>query len=295
MQRSGRVFCCLVFLVLGRGLDAASAAGQVSDVRFDEPRDGATWHRGDVIRARISFTAPVSGTPVLELVIGEHSREMVGRVFRNGRAAPFTYAVRSDDAAAANHVRMASVKLAGVEVDLSAFNPTSYAVNGNSGGAAPVIDGMGLSAIFGPASGAFRPGDEIVSFVRFHKTVTVSGAPVLVHRVGEEMREARYRPDIPSPPGALYFTYTVQAGDCDRDGVGIPASAIRGGSIREAHGSRPAVTSHPAQDPARDIQAGATRQIACTAVPALPTPGVVVLASLLLAASAHLIRGRRRT
>ena len=41
----------------------------------------------------------------------------------------------------------------------------------------------------------------------------------------------------------------MQAGDCDMDGVGIPADAISGGSIREADGSRSADTSHVAQGP----------------------------------------------
>jgi hypothetical protein len=86
---------------------------------------------------------------------------------------------------------------------------------------------------------------------------------------------------------------TVQAGDCDMDGVGIPAAAISGGSIREAGGSRSADTSHAAQDPSRDLQADATRQVACAAVPAAPAPWLALLASLLLAAGAHLVRQRR--
>ena len=72
---------------------------------------------------------------------------------------------------------------------------------------------------------------------------------MLTQRIGEEMREARYRPDVLTLAGGIYFTYTVQAGDCDMDGVGIPANAISGGSIREADGSRSADTSHVAQGP----------------------------------------------
>ena len=100
----------------------------------------------------------------------------------------------------------------------------------------------------------------------------MSGAPILRQRIGEELREARYRPDAqPLGPGAV-FAYTVQVGDCDMDGVGVPANAISGGSIREADGSRAADTSHPAYDPARDVQAEGTRQVACAAVPAAPAP-----------------------
>ena len=296
MRRFGRVFCGLAFSVLVGGLAAAPAAGQVSDIWFDAPHDGTTWHRGDVMRARIVPTMPISGVgsrPVLELVVGENTREVEGRFYQNGTRAQFFYVVRSEDAAAADEVRMVKVSLAGVEVDLSGFTPTTYAVDGGSRGAAPAIDAVGLSSFFVPADGVYRPGDEIYWFARFHKAIAVSGAPVLAQRIGEEMREARYRPDVQTLPGGMYFTYTVQAGDCDMDGVGIPANAISGGSVREADGSRAADLSHPARDPARDLQADATRPVACAAVPAAPGPWLALLASLLLAGGAHLVRQRR--
>ncbi len=288
----------LAFSVLSGGLAAAPAAGQVSDLWFDVPHDGATWHRGDVIRARIvpAFPVPASaGDPVLELVIGDKMHEVEGHIYQNGRRAQFYYTVQSDDDADADEVRMVKVSLAGVEVDLSDFMPATFAVDGGSRGAPPAIDieGIGLSSFFVPSGNVYRPGDEIYWYVRFHKAVVVSGAPVLAQHIGEEMREARYRPDVQTLDGVIYFTYTVQAGDCDMDGVGIPANAISGGSIREADGSRPADTSHPEHDPSRDLQADATRPVACAAVPAAPAPWLALLASLLLAAGAHLFRQRR--
>ena len=300
MRRFRRVFFCLAFSVLLGGLAAPPAAGQVDRLWFDEPLDGMTWHRGDVIKARIvpSMTIPGAADtrPKLELVIGDKTHEVEGRFYQNGSRAQFYHTVRSDDAAAADEVRMASVSLGGVDVDLSGFTPTTgpFAVDGGSRGVAPVIDGIGLSSVFFvPPDGVYRPGDEIYWFVRFHKKVTVSGAPVLTQRIGEEMVEARYRPDVTSLDGVIYFTYTVQEGDCDMDGVGLPANAISGGSISEADGMRAADASHPTQDPARDLQADAVRMVACAAVPALPAPWLALLASLLLAAGAHLVRQRR--
>ena len=286
--------------VLVGGLVAPPAAGQVQELWFDEPLDGATWHRGDVIKARIvpSLTMPGAADtrPKLELVIGDKTHEVEGRFYQNGSRAQFYHTVQSDDAAAADEVRMASVSLGGATVDLSGFTPTRgpYAVDGSSRGVPPVIDGIGLSSVFFvPADSVYRPGDEIYWFVRFHKKVTVSGAPVLTQRIGEEMVEARYRPDVTSLDGVIYFTYTVQEGDCDMDGVGLPANAISGGSIVEDDGTRAADTSHDIQDPARDLQANAVRMVACAAVPAVPAPWLALLASLLLAAGAHLVRQRR--
>ena len=296
MRQFGRVFRCLALLALAGGFAAHPAAGQVSEISFDPAHDRTTWHRGDVIRARIVPTTRVpagGGNPVLELVLGANTRQVEGRIYQNGSRAQFFYPVRRDDAATADEVRMAKVSLAGVDVDLSGFTPITYAVDGGSAGAAPVIDGIGLSSFFVPDGGVYRPGDEIYWYARFHKAITVSGAPVLAQRIGGELREARYRPDVQTLPGAVYFTYTVQDSDCDTDGVGIPANAISGGSIREAYGSRPADTSHAARDPAVDLQADATRTVACAAVPAAPAPALALLASLLLAAGAHLFRQRR--
>ena len=132
MRRFRRAFCCVVFSVLVGGL-ASPADGQVSRISFDEPHDGTTWHRGDVIRVRIfpSVAVPASGVnPVLELVIGENTRVIDGRIYQNGSQARFNYPVRSDDAAAADEVRLVKMSLAGgVEVDLSGFTPTTYAVD----------------------------------------------------------------------------------------------------------------------------------------------------------------------
>ena len=299
MRRFGRLFRYLVLSVPVGSLAAFAAAAQVTTLRFDEPHDGVTWHRGDVMRARVfpSVPVPPSGSsPVLELVIGEKVVEIVGRMYQNGAQARFNYAVQSDDAGASDEVRMASVSLGGTEIDLRGFTPTTYAVDGSSRGVAPIVKSVGLASFyFVPPDGVYRPGDEIYWAVRFHKAVAVNGTPTLAQRIGEDIREASYRSDIETLPGGVIFSYTVQVGDCDMDGVGVPANAIGGGgSIREAHGSRVAVTSHPARDPARDAQADATRQVACVAVPAAPVPWLVLLASLVMSAGAHLVRQRRR-
>ena len=299
MRRLGRVLCCLAFPVLVGGLVAPPAAAQsVSRIYFDPPQDGNTWHRGDVMRARIEPAAAIPGgvdAPMLELVIGGNTREVPGRLYQNGSRGQFYYPVRSEDAASPDEVRMAKVSLAGVEVDLSGFTYDTWAVDGGSDGVAPLIDGIGLSSFFVPPGGEYRPGDDIYWFARFHKDVVVGGAPVLMQRIGDKMREARYRPDVVTEvnlAGAIYFTYTVREDDCDMDGVGIPANAISGGSIRERDGSRAADRTHAERDPSRDLQAEAIRTVMCS-VPAAPFPALVLLASLLLAAGAHLAARRR--
>ena len=156
------------------------------------------------------------------------THEVEGRIYQNSRAQ-FFYPVQSDDAAAADEVRMAKVSLAGIEVDLSGFDPVTYAVDGGSRGVPPVIDAIGLSSFFFvPSDGVYRPGDEIVWFARFHKAVTVSGAPVLAQRIGEEMRQARYRPDLQALAGGVGLSRSL----LNFASGGLPVSAPRSSILR---------------------------------------------------------------
>ena len=95
--------------------------------------------------------------------------------------------------------------------------------------------------------------------------------------------------------GPGLFVFRVFNAFLDRVGFGGGPRGWRlsGGSVREADGSRAADLSHPAQDPARDLQADATRLVACAAVPAAPGSWLALPASLLLAGSAHPVRQRR--
>ena len=180
MRRFGRVLCCLAFSGLVGGLVAPQAAARlVSRIYFDPPQDRNTWHRGDVMRARIEPAAAIPGgldNPLLELVIGANTREVPGRLYQNGSRGQFYYSVTSEDAAAPDEVRMAKVTLAGHELDLSSFTPDTWAVDGGSDGVTPIIDGIGLSSFFVPSTNEYRPGEDIYWFARRHTDGDVLGA-----------------------------------------------------------------------------------------------------------------------
>ena len=82
-------------------------------------------------------------------------------------------------------------------------------------------------------------GDEVWATARVSAPVTVSWGderPSLVFQVGDEQRLARY--SQASLPKELFFSYAVQEGDEDRDGVSIIANSLRlnGATITGAGG-----------------------------------------------------------
>ena len=85
-----------------------------------------------------------------------------------------------------------------------------------------------------PANGAdYRAGETIKATVTFSEDVTVTGAPQLPLRIGDNVRNAAYVAGESSST-ALSFSYTVTADDSDQDGVSIDAFTLElnGGSIK---------------------------------------------------------------
>ena len=91
--------------------------------------------------------------------------------------------------------------------------------------AAPAVTGVSLSAL---ASGdTFGAGEAITVTVDYGVNLTVTGAPRLPLAIGDITRYAAYDGTASTPsgdtnPGRLVFTYTVQGGDNDADGISVP-------------------------------------------------------------------------
>ena len=88
------------------------------------------------------------------------------------------------------------------------------------------------------AKPVFKAGEAISLTVAFDEAVTVSGAPSLGLNVGGQTRSATYVSG--SGTNQLVFSYTVQSGDNDGDGVSIDANALQlqaGQTLTDAAGN----------------------------------------------------------
>jgi len=81
-----------------------------------------------------------------------------------------------------------------------------------------------------PANGYYATGDVLAFVVHFDAAVTISGAPQLLLRIGASSPAANYIGGS-GPTTDLIFSYAVQAGDEDFDGISVDALSIAGGSI----------------------------------------------------------------
>ena len=243
----------------GRKVDGSRVtAPAVSAIAFaGRPVGAGTYVRGETIRVQVMFNraVTVSGSPRVALLVG---RATGTAAFASADSAAnalyFEYSVQAADldgdgiaiAADAISLNGGSVKAAdGVtDADLSHAVVAADAtrkVDGRITG--PVVSSIAF--ITTPLSGAtFQRGENIDVRVEFNQPITYSGTPSVELSIGSRTRPAALA-YVPGPT-ALAFSYTVQAGDLDADGVSIAANAIRlgGGSIKAADGVTDAILAH---------------------------------------------------
>ena len=102
----------------------------------------------------------------------------------------------------------------------------------------------GASISSSPASGStYGAGETVTVSLAMNEAVRVTGRPHVLLDVGGARRRADYAGPIGEATDALEFSYTVQSGDFDADGVALCASGpgcgsiqLDGGSIRAAAG-----------------------------------------------------------
>lgn len=216
----------------------------VSDVRIaTEPQNGTAYGAGEWIRAWVRFDREieVSGTPQLGMTIGDQTRQ-ANRYATSRTILWFRYAVRSDDldsdgvGVAADALTLNGGTVRGrtgadAELDLGPWaiaNAEGHAVDGSTP-ATVVVRRLRIHTE--PQDGeAYGRGEEIGVRVEFTGPIQASPTVQLELNVGGHRRPAVLDGKSAS---TLAFTYEVQWGDRDADGVGIPADALKlgGGSV----------------------------------------------------------------
>ena len=233
-------------------------APAVSSIGFaGHPAGAGTYVRGETIRVQVVFNraVTVSGSPQVALLIGSATRSAAfASADSAANALSFEYTVQAADldsdgiSIAADAIGLAggSVKAGdGVtDADLSHAAVAAEAtrkVDGRITG--PVVSGIAF--ITTPLTGAtYQRGENIEVRVEFNQPIRASGTPYVELSIGSRTRPATFA-YVPGPT-VLVFSYAVQAGDLDADGVSIADSAIRlgGGSIKAADGVTDAILAH---------------------------------------------------
>ena len=109
------------------------------------------------------------------------------------------------------------------QTDTTAPTVSSVAITSDTGDDDVYLDDDGVYGI----------GDKIEVTVTFSENVTVSGSPQLELTVGSSAENAAYKSTTDSK---VVFSYTVEVGDSDTDGISIAADKLgpNEGTIKDA-------------------------------------------------------------
>ena len=214
------------------------------------PRNDGTYAAGESIEVAVLFDEPVKADHSLDLLlalrIGTNVREAVLVGGDGTDALVFRYTVQDGDQG--DSVSITGLA-GGTVVDL-AENPAENllridgTLDRKVDGVAPTVPRLEIVSDPGEDD-TYAAGDRIEIEVNFDERVKVFGRPILLVSIGEPTADAtnptanltrratleRTRPQV------LFFAYTVQPGDLDKDGISIGSEALQGGTITDAAGN----------------------------------------------------------
>ncbi|UVO39384.1 cadherin-like domain-containing protein [Bradyrhizobium arachidis] len=217
-----------------------------------------TLNAGDVVSVTVSFSeaVTVTGTPQLALNIGGTPVQASYASGSGGSQLVFTYTIQAGQADA-NGISLDAnaLNLNGGTITDAAGNAavlTAAAVADNAGfkvdTAAPTVSSEAITSATGVQNNTLNTGDVVSVTVSFSEAVTVTGTPQLALNIGGTPVQANYLSG--SGGSQLVFTYTIQAGQADANGISLDANALNlnGGTITDAAGNAAVLTAAAVAD-----------------------------------------------
>ena len=238
------------------------------------PARGDTYERGEIIELIVQFDRAVTATggARLALTIGTETRHATATGWGSSPGLFFDYTVQEADRdedginIPANALALDGGTIKGpdgtTDADLAhaaVAAEDDRKVDGSlvSPAAVKRIDLMSSRA----GDDTYELGEAVQVWVEFDKAVTVTGSPQVALTIGAETRYAVYSSSFGRH---AHFSYTVQEGDRDDDGVSIAANSLllNGGTITARDGTTDAVLTHDAVSPAPDRKVDGNRDVA---------------------------------
>ena len=107
---------------------------------------------------------------------------------------------------------------------------------------APTVSSVEITSATGALNSTLNAGDVVTATVTMSESVNITGTPQLTLNIGGTNRTANYSSG--SGSDTLVFSYTIQAGDTDTNGIAIAANslALNSGTISDLAGTAAALT-----------------------------------------------------
>lgn len=150
---------------------------------------------------------------------------------------------------------------------------SGQAVTNNSTQQPPDVTGPVTQSVGVPTAGTYATGDDLSFTVNWDEAVTVTGIPVLNLDIGGTSRQADYVSG--SGSSALVFTYTVQAGDEDDNGIAVSSLTLEGGTLQDASSNNATLTLNSVGDTSGVLVDGVAPIISINALTTIDATPVV--------------------
>ena len=238
---------------------ADSAVPAVSSIAFiSSPARGDTYELGETIEVEVEFDSAVTATgrPQVELTIGTQTRHATFSRL-DSQSLYFAYTVHEADrdedgiGIAANALILNGGTIKGpdgtTDADLTHGATVAERASKVNGSLVSPPAVKSISFASSPArDDTYELGETIAVIVQFDRVVTATGEAQVALTIGTESRHATAFGWGSHP--SLYFSYTVQDGDRDEDGISIPANALSldRGTIKGPDGTTDADLTHAA-------------------------------------------------
>lgn len=119
-----------------------------------------------------------------------------------------------------------------------------------------------VSSVSVPSNGTYSTGQSLIFTVNFYGNVTVTGTPRIALTIGSSTVYASYTSG--SGTSALVFSYTLQSGDTDSDGITVGEMGLNGGTITSSSTSAVLTLNNIGSTSAINISSGPSTYVSTT-------------------------------
>ena len=202
------------------------------------PSDGA-YIAGQILSFTVGFDENVTVTgadSTLGLTIGSTARS-ASYASKTADSITYSYTVQAGDSDS-DGIAVGSISLGSSTIRDSAGNNADLSLSGHLPSTSGVLVDAVAPAVSGniaaPSDGAYTAGQTLSFVVGFDENVTVTGADsTLGLTIGSTARSASY---ASKTADSITYSYTVQAGDSDSDGIAVGSISLGSSTIRDSAG-----------------------------------------------------------
>nr|WP_246371114.1 DUF4347 domain-containing protein [Phenylobacterium haematophilum] len=199
----------------------------------------ATYVAGQNLDFTVTFDESVTvtgGDSTLALTVGSASRSATF-LSSSGGTATYRYTVQAGETDV-DGITVGGLSLGSSTIRDAAGNDAALTLNGVGSTSGVLVDAIVPSVtgnISVPANDTYVVGETLSFTVTFDENVTVTGTDsTLGLTIGATARSAAY---ASKTANSITYSYTVQAGDNDADGVAIGAISLGTSAIRDSSGN----------------------------------------------------------